>query len=97
MTNEEMVSIRDYVDVRIAALEQRFASLDRSTDLAAAVAERTRAAVEGRLESIDLHIQKLETSNAGAAASWRIIGVVIVIATTLLSGISSGLVVHFIR
>ena len=97
MTNEEMVSIRDYVDVRIEALEQRFASAERSTDLAAAIAERTRLAVEGRLESIDLHIQALESSNVGTAATWRIIGVVIVIATTLLSGISSGLVVHFIR
>lgn len=92
-----MVSIRDYVDVRIAALEQRFTAIDRSTDLATAAAERTRIAVEARLESIDLHIQNLETSNAGAAASWRIIGMIIVVATTLFSGLASGLVVHFIR
>jgi polyhydroxyalkanoate synthesis regulator phasin len=35
MTKDEAVSLRDYIDTRIKAVEDRFASVERSTDIAA--------------------------------------------------------------
>ncbi len=46
MTKQEEVSLREYIDTRIKALEDRFIAIDRSTDLAA-------AAVMARLESMN--------------------------------------------
>ncbi len=46
MTKQEEVSLREYIDTRIKALEDRFVAIDRSTDLAA-------AAVMARLESMN--------------------------------------------
>jgi hypothetical protein len=54
MTRAEMVSLREYIDVRIAEMDKRFAAIDRSVDLAT-------AGVNQRLEGMNEFRKQLDS------------------------------------